>query len=381
MEGPDAQELTIPPAPRFDSEQTAHEAGELYWMAVLRDLPFVSYATDGTAQQAIASLNNEFPRFGGTVPVTAQNLFRGIYPGEQVGPYVSQFLVKGNVDPRKPAGQGRDAVDGFISYGARTIDQRLFPAVWDLDYLTTFSAWLNAQNGVDTRGGDQFDTAKRFIHNLRGGATFVHFDQVIDAFYNAAWILMSEPTGNQLDLRVRAPTGGRGVPQGPGQPVRPAGNDHGLPHAGRLRHLRPHPPPPGAGRGPGPGAAGRVVPEVVRAPAPAPGGVRRARAQPRHRRAHLPAARQHRHLAPERWAGAVLRKHGGEVPLLVPAAPGVPRGGADAPGVRRGARDRLRGARHHAQGVLRRDAPIENPLQPDANGTAWWRTPAGTRGR
>jgi hypothetical protein len=202
VEGPDAQELTQPPAPRFDSEVAGHEAGELYWMAVLRDVPFVDYSTNGAIQQAIASLNNEFPQFGGTVPVTAQNLFRGIYPGEQVGPYVSQYLVKGNVDPRKPAGQGRDAVDGFISYGSRTIDQRLFPAVWDVDYLTAFSTWLDVQNGVDKRGQDQFDTTKRFIHNLRGGATFVHFDQVLDAWYNAAWILMSEPTGNQLTLQA-----------------------------------------------------------------------------------------------------------------------------------------------------------------------------------
>jgi hypothetical protein len=222
-EGPDAQELTLPPAPRFDSEVTAHEAGELYWMAVLRDLPFIFYSADANAQLAIASLNNEFPRFGGTVPVTAQNLFRGVFPGEQTGPYVSQFLLKGNTDPRKPAGQGRDAADGFISYGARTIDQRLFPAVWDLDHLTDFPTWLDVQNGVDRRGQDQFDTAKRFIHNLRGGATFVHFDQVLDAFYNAAWILMSEPTGNQLAFPSGRPQIDLEFPKDGGNPYDPPG--------------------------------------------------------------------------------------------------------------------------------------------------------------
>ncbi|HEX7241029.1 MAG TPA: vanadium-dependent haloperoxidase [Longimicrobiaceae bacterium] len=223
VEGPDAQELTMPPAPRFDSEVAAHEAGELYWMAVARDLPFVNYATSPTTAAAIGSLNNEFPQFGGTVPVTAQNLFRGIYPGEQVGPYVSQFLVKGNVDPRKPAGQGRDAVDGFISYGARTIDQRLFPAKWDVDYLTGFATWLDVQNGVDRRGLDTFDTARRFIRNLRDGATFVHFDQVIDAFYNAAWILMSEPTGNQLTPPSGRPQIDLEFPKDQGNPYDPPG--------------------------------------------------------------------------------------------------------------------------------------------------------------
>ena len=145
IEGPDAQERTIPPAPRFDSEVAAHEMGELYWMAALRDVPFSQYDTDTDAAAAITSLNAEFPRFGGTFPVTAQNLFRGIFPGEQVGPYVSQFLLKGNVDPRKPAGQGRDATDGFISYGSRNIDQRLFSATPGVDYLDEFASWLDRE--------------------------------------------------------------------------------------------------------------------------------------------------------------------------------------------------------------------------------------------
>jgi hypothetical protein len=211
--GPDAQAFTLPPAPRFDSEAAAHEAGELYWMAVARDVHFASYAADAAVagtivKRAIDSLNTEFPQFGGTVTVTAQNLFRGIYPGEQVGPYVSQYLLKGNNDPRKMSGAGRNANEGFISYGSRVIDQRQQTAEVGIDYLTTFSTWLDAQNGVDFRGQDDFDlVARRFIRSLRDGATFVHFDQVLDAYYNAAWILMSEPTGNQLT------TSGAGRPQ------------------------------------------------------------------------------------------------------------------------------------------------------------------------
>jgi hypothetical protein len=225
VEGPDAQERTIPPAPRFDSDVTAHEMGELYWMAALRDVPFSDYDTNTNAAAAIASLNTEFPRFGGTVPVTAQNLFRGIYPGEQVGPYVSQFLLKGNVDPRKPAGQGRDATDGFISYGARNIDQRLFSATPGVDYLDDFPTWLDVQDGQDFRGNDTFETTKRFIRDLRGGATFVHFDQVIDAFYNAAWILMSEPVGNQLTNagRTGRPQIDGEFPKNDGNPYDPPG--------------------------------------------------------------------------------------------------------------------------------------------------------------
>jgi hypothetical protein len=206
--GPDAQEQTMPPAPRFDSEVTAHEMGELYWMALARDVHFAAYGTDATVAAAITSLNNEFPRFGGTVPVAAQNVFRGIYPGEQTGPYVSQFLLKGNNDPRKPDGLGRDANEGYITYGSQVIDQRQLTALGvpgvgaGADYLTTFTPWLAVQNGTDTRGQDQFDTVRRFIRNLRDGATYVHFDQVINAFYNAGMILLSEPTGNQLTFQA-----------------------------------------------------------------------------------------------------------------------------------------------------------------------------------
>jgi hypothetical protein len=209
LEAPDAQAVTMPPAPRFDSEQAAAEMGELYWMALARDVPFINYTTEAATAgsilaRAIGSLNTEFPTFGGTVPVTAQNLFRGIYPGEQVGPYVSQFLLKGNVDPRKPDGQGRNAADGFITYGSQVIDQRQwtvrgFPELGAAaDYLTNFTQWLAVQNGADTRGGDQFDmTRRRFIRNLRDGANYVHFDQVVNAFYNAAFYLLSEPRGDQ----------------------------------------------------------------------------------------------------------------------------------------------------------------------------------------
>ena len=224
--GPDAQEVTLPPPPRFDSEQAAHEMGELYWMALARDVPFASYGSDLLIAAAAAFLDTEFPRFGGTVPVTTQNVFRGIYPGEQVGPYVSQFLLKGNNDPRKPDGQGRDANEGFITYGSQTIDQRQITQKAGVDYLTTFATWLNAQNGTDTRGNDQFETSRRFIHTLRAGATYVHFDQVINAFYNAAMILLSEPTGNQLAF-VSGATGRPMIDlefsKSPGNPYNPPG--------------------------------------------------------------------------------------------------------------------------------------------------------------
>lgn len=234
VEGPDAQELTLPPAPRFDSEQAAHEAGELYWMALLRDLPFSEWSTaNAHVTAAINSLNSEFPRFGGTTPVTVQNLFRGIYPGEQAGPYVSQFLLKGDVDPRKPDGQGRDADEGYITYGTQVIDQRILPPRPGLDYLTDTTTWLDVQNGVDKRGLDAwgveiaggFDYSRRFLYTLRAGTAYVHFDQVLNAYYNAAWVLMSEPSGNQLSAITGTgrPTIDLEFPKNQGNPYDPPG--------------------------------------------------------------------------------------------------------------------------------------------------------------
>jgi hypothetical protein len=226
ISGPDAQEPTQPPAPRFDSEQTAHEMGELYWMALARDVAFFNYGTDSLITAAINSLNSEFPAYGGSRPVTAGNVFRGIYPGEQVGPYVSQFLLKGNVDPRKPDGQGRDADEGYITYGAQVIDQRVMTAL-SVDYLTDFPTWLDVQNGVDKRGQDQFGPQRRFISTLRDGTTYVHFDQVLNAFYNAAWILMSEPRGNQLNYQAGVtgrPTFDLEFPRNQGDPYDPPGS-------------------------------------------------------------------------------------------------------------------------------------------------------------
>src|SRR5262249_1197453 len=93
LEGPDAQALAIPPAPRIDSAEIAAEMAELYWMALVRDVAFTDYPVDATVAQAVASMNtfSDFrgPKLAGNV--TADTLFRGITPGDLTGPYISQF--------------------------------------------------------------------------------------------------------------------------------------------------------------------------------------------------------------------------------------------------------------------------------------------------
>ncbi|WP_239342170.1 vanadium-dependent haloperoxidase [Frankia sp. CiP3] len=176
LEGPDCRALTIPPAPVLSSAQAAGEAVELYWMARLRDVAFTDYATDATAAAAVSDLNvlADFrgPRDPAGGQVTVDTLFRGETPGELVGPYLSQFLLL-------------DVPFGTLSY-----PQRQTTAASGADYLTTWGAWLDVQNGEDTSGTDHFDSTKRYIRNGRDLATYVHFDALYEAYLNACLILL-----------------------------------------------------------------------------------------------------------------------------------------------------------------------------------------------
>lgn len=118
LEGPDSQSLMIPPAPRIDGPENSGEMGELYWMALLRDTHFSDYKSGGgLVGEAVNSLNNDFSDFRGpkeSGQVTPQTLFRGITPGDIKGPYISQFLLKGNAD----SSLNYTEKDGYIRFGA-----------------------------------------------------------------------------------------------------------------------------------------------------------------------------------------------------------------------------------------------------------------------
>ena len=57
LEGPDAQSLTIPPAPTLDSDELVAEMMELYWMALCRDIPFKMFK-GGPASIAANNMQN-----------------------------------------------------------------------------------------------------------------------------------------------------------------------------------------------------------------------------------------------------------------------------------------------------------------------------------
>lgn len=205
LEGPDAQAITMPPAPRLESSELVTEMCEIYWMALLRDVNFTDFECNEDVNAAVCSMNNspwvliaqgsadtisddERRRLRG--PFTTQNIFRGTTRGDDVGPYISQFLLAGNSGLGKFSG----AEDGFIQYGAVRIDLRVREATPRLDYMTTWESFLDVQNGADVRGRDLYDNecnGYRFITTPRDLCTYVHVDALYQAYLNACIMMLS----------------------------------------------------------------------------------------------------------------------------------------------------------------------------------------------
>lgn len=207
LQGPDSQATSMPPAPSLTSAEMAFEMSELYWMALLRDVPFTYFDTSRLVHHAVRSLNakcwvrcarcprpskhlsyDQRKRLRG--PFCSRSVFRGKLPGDAIGPYISQFLLMGT------SGVARDIdpAQGYIQYGAMRIDQRVRVAA-RLDYMTSWEAWLDVQNGADVRGRGSFadgngDDGYRFITTPRDLATYVHFDALYQAYLNACLILL-----------------------------------------------------------------------------------------------------------------------------------------------------------------------------------------------
>ncbi len=93
---PDNQEnaVIVPPAPALASAAYGTELVELYWASLLRDVAFTDYVSNATAAEAAQELS-AMPSYAGPRDsyghVTPALLFRGGYPGETIGPYISQL--------------------------------------------------------------------------------------------------------------------------------------------------------------------------------------------------------------------------------------------------------------------------------------------------
>lgn len=175
LEGQDSHKYTMPAAPSMGSAWNAADSIEVLWQALTRDVPFNQYDSDPLIAQAVADMNRysdyRGPLAGGQV--TPGTLFRGIGPGEDVGPYVSQFMLQD------------------IPYGAQKIQQRYQVPVAGNDHLTDWDEWLHIQRGGNPTGATTvtFDPVTRYIRNGRDLGQYVLKDHINQAYMNASLIL------------------------------------------------------------------------------------------------------------------------------------------------------------------------------------------------
>lgn len=165
--------LAVPAAPAFGSAQTAAEMAELYWAALTRDVPFDQYDTDPTIAAACADLS-KLPGFNGPKvdgKVTPRTFLRAGTPGERVGPYVSQFLLRP------------------IPQGPFRHEPKLASYKPDVEYLTSYADWLAAQRG-QASGPTATDGQSRYIHGGRGLCAYVGSDFTGQPSHDA-WLILS----------------------------------------------------------------------------------------------------------------------------------------------------------------------------------------------
>src|SRR5215471_11463600 len=194
LSGINATQIGIPPAPTLASAERAGEAVEVYWQALLRDVPLTELRDDTEDLGVLAACEelsklSDFrgPKAGGRV--TPGTLFRAsaLYfdatdsrgrsvtpPGVLDGPLISQFLL-------------RD-----VPYSAQFIGARIRTATPASEFLTDYEEWLATQNGEAPRRQMQYDPTPRYIATGRDLAEYVH---VIPAFAWAASLLLGTAAG------------------------------------------------------------------------------------------------------------------------------------------------------------------------------------------
>jgi hypothetical protein len=190
--GPDSHQLITVPPPEYASRHFAADMVELYWKALLRDVPFAEYETNDLVRQASAELTSlrAFcgPRRGSTID--ALNVCRGGIRGGLIGPYVSQFLL-------------RD-----LPWTPIRVPMKIRIAAPGVDYMTTVEDWRACQNG-GLAVVNKYD-APHYIRSGRDLGEFTHKDFTYQAFLGAALMLlkMSAPIDGAIPYQYSVNQGG-----------------------------------------------------------------------------------------------------------------------------------------------------------------------------
>ena len=174
--GYDPHDVAMPPAPAFASDEAGAEMVELYWQALLRDVPLESLGDSPLAMAAATELSGLSAYAGPTAAdgsIPPDLLFRGTLPGDDVGPHLSQFLFA-------PIPEG----------DTLTVEQRYRVLAAGADYLTAYDEWLACQNGESPDASEQYADDRRYLTTGRDLATYVHRDFPYAAYLRAALILL-----------------------------------------------------------------------------------------------------------------------------------------------------------------------------------------------
>jgi len=189
-------EVVVPPPPPFSSPTWGTELTELYWCSLLRDTAFTDYPTSPIAAAACAELTR-MPSYAGprtqSGQVTPQLLFRGYFPGETLGPYISQLIITSS------------------SFGAMPMPNQFITYQAGLNYMLDPVSFLQVQNGIPTGFSNQPDPNPRFLHDGRGLSAWTHVDVLFQAYF-IAYLVM-----NTL-----------GVPLNPGNPYTTSRTQNGF---------------------------------------------------------------------------------------------------------------------------------------------------------
>jgi hypothetical protein len=192
----DASQFVVPPAPKLDSEAYATELVEMYWASLLRDVAFTDYSMNAVAKQAASELSG-LPTYAGprdtANKVTPDLLFRGPWPGETHGPYVSQFLLHST------------------ALGSLPIVQKYNTNMIGADFMLDPTEYQNVQNGRPTGKTLTSVATPLFLHDGRGLAAYTHDDVLYQAYFVAYLVL------NTL-----------GVPLNPGNPYNTSKTQNGF---------------------------------------------------------------------------------------------------------------------------------------------------------
>ncbi|MEH2036169.1 vanadium-dependent haloperoxidase [Nostoc sp.] len=193
LEGINAAQIAVPPPPSLASAERAAEAVELYWQALLRDVPLSKLQNNTDNPKVLAAVEdlNKLSAFRGPKQngrVTPQTLFRGSVnyvgsgsstkyvtpPGVLDGPYLSQFLLL------------------TIPWGTQSVSPLIRTALPGNDFLLNFQEWLAIQNGGSSGKSIKYDPKNRYIATVRDLGEYAHIGG--PTYLGASLILNSNGT-------------------------------------------------------------------------------------------------------------------------------------------------------------------------------------------